>query len=68
LGSNSRGLPDLEHGKNAKVGRQKVGSEGVNHSVIGNKCTRFLSPRGESPGGPFIGVVRDPVTMFERPP
>jgi hypothetical protein len=42
LGSKSRGLLDPEHMKNAKVGRQKVGSEGVNHSVSGNKCTGFL--------------------------
>jgi hypothetical protein len=42
LGSNSRRLPDPKHGENAKVGRQKVGSEGVNHSVSGNKCTGFL--------------------------
>jgi hypothetical protein len=42
LGSNSRGLLDPEHGKNVKVGRQKVGSEGVNHPVSGNKCIGFL--------------------------
>jgi hypothetical protein len=42
LGSNSRGLLDPEHGKNVKVGRHKVGSEGVNHPVSGNKCTGFL--------------------------
>jgi hypothetical protein len=43
LGSNIRGLLDPEHGKNVKVGRQKVESECVNHSVSDNKCTGFLS-------------------------
>jgi hypothetical protein len=45
LESNSRGLLDPEHEKNAKVGRQKVGSQGVKHSVSSNKCIGFL-PRG----------------------
>jgi hypothetical protein len=45
LGSNSRGLLDPEHRKNVKVGRQKMGSEGVNNLVSDNKCTGFL-PRG----------------------
>jgi hypothetical protein len=43
--------------KNAKVNMQKVGSEGVKHSVDNNKCVGFLS-LGESPDGLFIGVVR----------
>jgi hypothetical protein len=43
--------------KNVKLNKQMVGSEGVKHSVDDNKCTGFLF-LGESPGGPFIGVVR----------
>jgi hypothetical protein len=38
LGSNSRRLSDPKHGKNVKVNKQKVGSEGVNPSADGNKC------------------------------
>jgi hypothetical protein len=49
LGSNSRELLNLKHGKNAKVGRQKVGSECVNNSVSSNKCTGFL-PWGNPQG------------------
>jgi hypothetical protein len=49
LGSNSRWQLDPKHGKNVKVGRQKVGSEGVNHSVSGNRCTGFL-PWGNPQG------------------
>jgi hypothetical protein len=62
LGSNSRRLPDLEHGEKAKVNTQKVGSECVKHSMDGNKCDGFLL-LGESQGGLFIGVVRGPVIM-----
>jgi hypothetical protein len=49
LGSNSRRLPDLEYGKNVKVNKQVVVSEGVKHLVNDNKCTEFLS-LGESQG------------------
>jgi hypothetical protein len=48
LGSNSRRLPDLEHGEKC---------ESVKHSVDDNKCIGFL-PLGESPGGLFIRVIR----------
>jgi hypothetical protein len=58
-------IPNTE--KNVKVNMQKVGSEGVNHSVDVNKCVAFL-PLGKPPGGLFIGVVRGPVIMSERPP
>jgi hypothetical protein len=42
LGSSSRGLVDPKHGKNAKVGEQKLGSDGLTNSVSDNKCTGFL--------------------------
>jgi hypothetical protein len=67
LGSNSRWLPDPEHGENVKVNKQMVEREGVKHSVDSNKYTEFL-PLGESPGGLFIWVVRGPVIMSEQPP
>jgi hypothetical protein len=47
---------DPEHRKNVKLGYQKMGSEGANNPVSGNKCTGFL-PWGESTGGLFIRVV-----------
>jgi hypothetical protein len=50
LGSNSRGLLDPEHGKNANVGRQNVGSEGVKNSVSDNKCTKIPPPWGNPRG------------------
>jgi hypothetical protein len=49
LGSNSRWLPDPEHGENVKVNKQMVEREGVKHLVDSNKYTEF--PLGESPGG-----------------
>jgi hypothetical protein len=49
LGSNSRRLPDLEHGEKAKVNTQKVGSECVKHSMDGNKYDGLLL-LGESQG------------------
>jgi hypothetical protein len=52
----AKGYPIPNTGENAKVSRQKVGSEGVNHLVDGNKCVGFLS-LGESPGDLFIGVI-----------
>jgi hypothetical protein len=67
LGSNSRGLLDLEHGKMRRWVSKKMGSEGANNSVTGNKCTGFLS-WGNPQRGLFIGVVRGLVTMFEQPP
>jgi hypothetical protein len=60
-------LSNPEHRKNVKVNKQMVGSEGVKHSVDGNKCTGFLLLE-EFPGGLFIWVVRGPVIMSERPP
>jgi hypothetical protein len=67
LGSNSRWLPDPEHGENVKVNKQMVEREGVKHSVDSNKYTEFL-PLGESPGGLFIWMVRGAVIMSEQPP
>jgi hypothetical protein len=67
LGSNSRGLLDIEHGKMRRWVSKKLGSEGANNSVTGNKCTGFLS-WGNPQRGLFIGVVRGMVTMFEQPP
>jgi hypothetical protein len=48
LGSNTQRLLDPKHRKKC---------EGINHSMDGNKFTRFL-PCGIPMGGLFIGVVR----------
>jgi hypothetical protein len=49
------------------VNKQMVGSEGVKHSVDGNKCTGFLLLE-EFPGGLFIWVVRGSDNNVRTPP
>jgi hypothetical protein len=55
LGSNSRWLPDPEHGKNVKVNKQMVEREGVKHLVDSNKYTEF-PPRGIPRGRNTVGA------------